>query len=111
MNLDLEPSTVKKLPVTVKSALSKMSTQDQLIFQEEFKKRARSRGVMLFFAIFFPIQHFLLGKPFIGLIFWFTGLGLFLWYITEWFLVPIRVRDYNADIATKIVTDMKIMAQ
>ena len=67
MNLDLEPSTVKKLPVTVKSALSKMSTQDQLIFQEEFKKRARSRGVMLFFAIFFPIQHFLLGKPFASL--------------------------------------------
>ena len=31
------------------------------------------------------------------------------WWIIEWFLTPERVREYNGDVATKIIAEMKIM--
>ncbi len=111
MALDVKPSVAKKLPTTVKAALSKMSTEDQIAFQEEFQKKSKSTGLMVFLAIFFPIQLFILGKTGLGIIFFLTGGGAGLWYFIEWFLTPKRVREINDDIATKTLTDMKIMAQ
>ena len=111
MALEIKPSIAKKLPSTVKSALSKMPTEDQVIFQEEFQKKSKSTGLMIFLAIFFPIQLFILGKTGLGIVFFLTGGGCGFWYFIEWFLTPNRVRETNDDIATKILTDMKIMAQ
>lgn len=107
--LQIQPSVAIKLPATVKAALSKMSLEDQMIFQDEFRKKSKSMGLMVFLAIFFPVQLFVLGKMGLGLIFLFTGGGFGAWYFIEWFLTPKRVRDFNDDLATKTLTDMKIM--
>jgi hypothetical protein len=111
MSIEVKPSVLKKLPTTVKTALAKMSTEDQVMFQEEFQKRAKSTGLMVFLAIFFPIQLFVMGKMGLGFIFLFTGGGFGIWYLIEWFLTPKRVREINEDVATKTLTDMKIMSQ
>lgn len=111
MALEIKNSMAKKLPATVKAALAKMSTEDQKTFQNEFHKKAKSTGWMVFLAIFFPIQLFVLGKTGLGIAFFLTGGGAGFWYFIEWFLTPKRVRDINDDLATKILIDMKIMAQ
>ena len=41
MALELNSSIAEMLPVTVKSALAKMSAQDQSMFQEEFEKKRK----------------------------------------------------------------------
>ena len=64
---------------------------------------------MVFPAIFFPIQLFLLGKTGLGIAYLITAGGLSVWWIIEWFITPKRVREYNGDIATKIITEMKMM--
>jgi len=109
LSLDINPSIVDKLPITVKSALSKMSTEEQMMFQEQYQKKSKSVGLMVFLAIVFPIQMFLLGKTGLGVVFILSLGGLYIWWIIEWFVTPKRVREYNGDVATKIVTEMKIM--
>ena len=103
-------------------------TIDQRIeFVKEYNRMARSPGIMQLFAIVFPIQHFLLGRWGMGIVFMFTmpfaviaglaagaaeedsGTGGYLgallmlagivWYIVEWFLTQRRVRDYNQALA------------
>lgn len=111
MALEIIPSIAEMLPVTVKSALAKMSAQDQSMFQEEFEKKRKSSGLMLVLAIFFPIQLFLLGKTGLGIAYWVTGGGMGIWWVVELFLTGKRVREYNEDVATKILTDIKIMNQ
>lgn len=86
-----------------------MSTEEQMMFQEQYEKKSRSTGLMIFLAIIFPIQLFLLEKIGLGIAFLFTGGGLWIWWIIEWFLTPKRVREYNGDVATKILTDMKLI--
>ena len=109
MAVEITPSVAKNLPMMVKSALSKMPPEAQVMFEQEYQKKAKSSGLMVFLAIVFPIQLFLLGKTGLGIAFWLTmGLGG-IWYIIEWFLTPKRVREYNEDMATKILTEMKIM--
>ena len=109
MALEITPSIAKKLPIIVKSALNNMSVEEQMMFQEEYEKKSKSTGLMVFLAIFFPIQLFILGKTGLGIAYLITVGGLWVWWIIEWFITPKRVREYNGDIATKIITEMKIM--
>lgn len=109
MALELKPSVMAALPITVKTALAKMSLEEQLMFQEMFEKKSKSLAPMLLLAVLFPIQHFLLGKTGLGIVFFLTGGGLWIWWIIEWFLTPRRVREYNEDVATKLLMDIKIM--
>lgn len=111
MALELNPSIAGMLPTTVKAALSKMSTEDQAMYQEQFSKKCKGSGLMLVLAIFFPIQLFLLGKTGLGIAYWLTGGGMGIWWIIEIFITGKRVREYNEDVATKTLTDMKIMNQ
>ena len=107
--LEITPSIAEKLPTIVKSALNNMSAEEQMMFQEEYEKKSKSTGLMVFLAIFFPIQLFLLGKTGLGIAYLITAGGLSVWWIIEWFITPKRVREYNGDIATKIITEMKMM--
>ena len=109
--LEIKSSVQKQLPTTVKMALSKMSVEEQVMFQEEFDKRSKSLGLLIVLAIFFPIQLFLLGKAGLGVLFWLTSGGFGVWWLIELFLTPKRVRNYNEDVATKVMTDLKIMTR
>ncbi len=109
MALELKPSVVAALPIMVKSALAKMPVEEQVMFQEMFEKKSKGLAVMLLLAVIFPIQHFLLGKTGLGIVFFLTGGGMGVWWVIEWFLTARRVREYNEDVAIKLLTDMKIM--
>ena len=110
MPLVIEESIVKNLPVLLKEPLSKMPEEKQSIFVEEFKKRSKNSGIMITLAILFPIQLFLLGKIGLGILYYLTFGGLGVWWILEIFLTPKRVREFNADVGTQILRDMKLMS-
>jgi hypothetical protein len=110
MGLELSSYVTDSLPSTVKSALSKMSAEQQSLFYDEYKRKSKNLGLLMVLAIVFPIQLFLLGKTGLGLAFLFTMCGGGIWWVIEIFMTPKRVKEYNADVATTIVRDMKIMS-
>ena len=69
MPLEIAESIAKHLPATVRNAVGKMDAEQQSVFEETYKRRARSAVLLLILAIIFPIQHFLEGKVATGLIF------------------------------------------
>lgn len=110
MPLQIEPSIAKYLPMMIKEPLSKMPTEKQALFVEEYKKQCKSNGLMIALAILFPIQLFLLGKSGLGIAYWFTFGGMGVWWVVEIFLTPKRVSDFNGDVGMQIMRDMKLMA-
>ncbi len=108
---DIENSILMQLPLTVKHGLSEVSGEKRIVFVEEFLRKKRALGCMLALAILFPIQHFLLGRGILGIIFWISGFGIFIWWIVEIFLTPSRVRTYNEELASQILRDIVIMSK
>lgn len=102
-------STMSKFTPVVQSALSKMTEEEKLTFTSEFNRRKKSKGLLIFLSLFFPVQLLVLGKVGLGILFWFTAGGFGLWYVIEWFLTPGRVDAYNNEIATEVARDVKIM--
>lgn len=101
---------MESYPPVVVAALRSMDETQKLAFETEYRRRARSKWAMRAFAVLFPIQLFLLGKPGLGFLYWITLGGLGVWTIVEWFLTDKRVRIYNGELATDIARDLKIMA-
>ena len=96
-------------PPVVVAALRSMDETQKLAFETEYKRRMRSKWAMLALAILFPIQLFLLGKTLLGILFLATAGGMGFWMLFEIIVTPRRVREYNAELATGIARDLKIM--
>ena len=109
MSLHIDSKLANQIPSSVKQGLAKLPPELQSTFEEEFQRECKSGALMLMLAIFFPIQHFFLGRTGLGIVFTFTGGGLFVWWIIEWFLAIPRTRAYNQDVARRILRDIKIM--
>jgi hypothetical protein len=110
MPLEIETSIADQLPMMVKEALSKLPTEKQGMFVDEFKRKAKSPGVMLALAIFFPIQLVLRKKTGLFIAYWLTLGGLGFWWIAEIFMAMSRTRAYNEDLSKEIIRDIKIMS-
>lgn len=109
MRASLDPEFVAELPSMVAAALEKMPLEQAEMFAEEYLRRRRRLLGMELLAIFFPIQLFFLGRVGLGIAFLLTGGGLYVWWLIEIFLTPRRVRDYNLELATEIMRDIKIL--
>lgn len=109
MALSIKPSIASVLSPSIKQALASMSDEAQSSFEDEYSRKSKSATLMVILAIFFPIQLFLLGKTGLGVAFLLTAGGVWVWWIVEIFLASGRTREYNQDIASQIVRDMKIM--
>lgn len=103
-----EASTVDIAPSIVKLSLSKMSEEKQSMFVEEFKRKKKSLGLAYFFLIIcLGMPYGYLGKWGLQIVYWLTGMGGFLWFFYLLFALPGLVRDYNQDVASQIVRDLK----
>lgn len=110
MALEIETSIADALPSMVKESLSRLPPEKQGMFVEEYKRKAKSPGLMLALAILFPIQLLLLGKTGLFVAFFLTAGGLWVWWFIEIFLAMKRTREFNEDIAKTITRDLKIMS-
>lgn len=109
MSLEISSGVSKALPSSVKNALGQMSREDQSVFEEEFKKKMKNPVLMLVLAIFFPIHYFMLGKIGLGIAFWISWGGFFIWYLIDIFRIWGMTQNYNEDLAKAQLRDMKIM--
>ncbi|GEN28401.1 hypothetical protein HVA01_20470 [Halovibrio variabilis] len=109
MSLEVSSKAADSLPSSVKNALSKLPPSEQSVFEEEFLRKKRNPILMLLLAIFFPIQHFIEGRVGLGLIFWLTFGGFFVWYFIDIIIIWGRTKGYNEDLAKRSLRDMKII--
>ena len=116
MTLLIEPNIAQNLSIMAKSALMKMSEEQQMMFSEDFKRKRKSLTSAYLLLLLSPIATFIyFGKTGLLLIFLLVtlvtvGVGGVIWYIVEVFLLPKRVRHYNEELAIRVLRDQKLLA-
>jgi len=104
-------SIADNLPSMVKNELAKMSAQKQEEFVEEFKRNVKSIGIAYLFLMFVPTMHYgYFRKWALQIVFWLTGGGFLIWWFIDLFRIPKLVKNYNKDIATDTMRNLKIMS-
>lgn len=108
--LFIEASIADILPSMVKVSLAKMPEEKQAMFVEEYKRKKKSVGLAYFFLLIcLGMPYGYLGKWGLQIVYWLTGAGAILWFLYLLFALPGLVRDYNQDVASQVVRDLKIM--
>ncbi|WP_345880459.1 hypothetical protein [Shewanella algae] len=110
MALLVSAETRKHLSPMVVSSLTKLNDEQQGFFEAAFNQKKRSYVVHQLLAIFFPIQFFIRGDVLLGILFWVTGGGLWVWWIWEIFTQRSKVRDYNDKVATEVLRDLRVLS-
>jgi hypothetical protein len=106
--LYISSSIADNLPSMVRNELAKMSAQKQEEFVEEYKRKSKSLGFAYLFLVFvFSIHYGYLGKWGLQIVFWLTGGGFLVWWFIDLFRLPGLVKDYNKDIATDVMRNLK----
>ncbi len=95
----------------VKNELAKLPAQKQEEFVEEYKRKAKSVGIAYLFLIVILAMHYgYLGKWGLQVVFWLTCGGFFIWWLIDLFRLPGLVKNYNKDIATDTMRNLKAMS-
>ncbi len=94
--------------VLVHKALSNLSQDDRLIFEQSFQRKAKSTGVTYLLWFFFGLHYAYLGQWGMQFIYWFTAGGLFLWALIDLFRIPSLVDGSNRDLAVQTLHDLRL---
>lgn len=109
--LYLPNSVAKNLPMMVKNELMKMSPNKQEEFLDEYMRKTKSVGLAyLFLLVVFSAHYGYLNKWGLQAVFWITGGGLLIWWIIDIFRLSGLVGEYNREVATNIMRDLKVMS-
>jgi len=104
-------SIADTLPAMVKNELAKMPAQKQEEFLEEYKRKSKSVTIAYLFLLLILGMHYgYLKKWGLQFAFWLTGGGLFIWAFADLFRIPGLVKNYNKDIATETMRNLKTMS-
>lgn len=95
--------------VLIQKALSSLSQDDRLIFEQSFQRKAKSTGVSYFVVVFFGLHYAYLGQWGMQFIYWITLGGLFVWALIDLFRILGLVESVNRDIAIQTTHDLKIL--
>lgn len=88
-----------------------MSAQKQEEFVEEFDRKTKSTLVAYLMMIFIIGTHYAYLKKWgLQLAFWFSAYGLGIWWIIDLFRVPGLIKDYNKDVASDIMRNLKAIS-
>ena len=98
------------LPAMVRNELANLSAQKQEEFVEEFRRKSKKPGVCYIVWFLLGWHYIYLGKWGIQFLYWLTGAGLFIWAIVDLFRIPGMVRNYNKDVATDILRNLKAIS-
>ena len=101
-------SIADSLPSVVRSELVNYSPQEQEMFVEEFRRKAKSKGVG-FLLWLFGLHYAYVAKWGLLIAFLFTMGGFFIWWIVDLFRVPGIIRDYNKDVAMDVLRNIKLL--
>lgn len=109
--LYISSSITDNLPSMVKNELAKLSPQKQEEFLEEYKRKAKSVGIAyLFLLVIFSMHYGYLKNWGLQVVFWLTFGGGTIWWIIDVFRLARLVKDYNKNIATDTMRNLKAMS-
>lgn len=109
--LYISASVSDSLPSMVRNELSKMPAQKQEEFVEEYKRKSKSIGTAYLFLVIILAMHYgYMGKWGLQVVFWLTGGGFLIWWIVDLIRLPGMIKDYNKDIATDTMRNLKAMS-
>lgn len=94
--------------VLVQKALSNLSQDDRLIFEQSFQRKAKSTGVSYLLWFFFGLHYAYLGHWGIQFICWLTLGGFLIWALIDLFRIPGLVDGVKRDIAVQTLHDLKV---
>ncbi|WP_420446253.1 hypothetical protein [Candidatus Poriferisodalis sp.] len=97
----------KQLPATLRTAWVNLGQHQRDVFVEDYARRRRSTVAMVVLAVLFPIQFFFLRKAGLGIAYLLTGGFFVIGWIVFWFVTPSMVHEYNREIASQIVRDIR----
>lgn len=104
-------SVADNLPAMVRNELAKMNVQRQEEFVEEYQRKTKSLPLAYLFLLLILALHYgYLGKWGLQIVFWITGGGLLIWWFIDIFRLPGLVKNYNKDIATDVMRNLKAIA-
>jgi hypothetical protein len=104
-------SIADDLPAMVRNELARMNAQRQEEFVEEYKRKNKSLGfAYLFLLIVFSLHYGYLRKWGLQIVFWITGGGFLIWWFIDIFRLPGLVKNYNKDIATDVMRNLKVIS-
>lgn len=98
------------LPAMVRNELGKMSAQKQEEFIEEYKRKTKSIGFAYALWLFLGWHYAYTNKWGLQVLFWLTFGGFFLWWIIDLFRIARIVKNYNKDIATDVMRNLKAIS-
>lgn len=102
-------SIIDNLPAMVRNEVVKLSAQKQEEFVEEYKRKAKSRGIA--YILWLIGFHYLYVRKWgTQILFWITAGGLLIWWFIDLFRTGGIVRDYNKDVATDILRNLKAIS-
>ena len=102
-------SILNKLPTMVRVEVSKMSSEKQELFIEEYRRKVKSVGVAYVLWFVIGLHYIYLGKLGWQFFYWVTGYGFIIWAIIDLFRIPSLVRDYNQDAAIDVLRNLKLI--
>lgn len=103
----LPTDVASNLPAMVRNELSHMSATNQDAFLEEYQRQAKGTGMAYLFLLLFGLHYGYLGRWGKQVLFWCTFAGLGIWWFIDVFRLPGIVRDYNKDVATNVMRNLK----
>lgn len=106
----IPPSISDVLPSMVRNELIKLTAQKQEEFVEEFNRKSRSVGMAFVWWLVFGSYYGYLRKWGLQVVFWLTAGGFGIWAIIDLFRIQGMVRDYNKDVATDILRNLKAIS-
>jgi len=99
--------TIKLHPKTLYE-LGKICPENQFQFQELYLKKVKSTNVAYICLFFFPTTHYcFLGKWQMQFLFWLTLGGGFIWWLLDFYRLPILIKQINFEIEQKILREIK----
>jgi hypothetical protein len=107
----LPSSVASNLPAMVRNELSQMSAVNQEAFLEDYKRKQKSTAVayiLFFFFVGIGSWHYgYLGRWGKQFLYWFTAGGFGIWALIDLFKMSGLVDNYNKDVATDVMRNLK----
>lgn len=100
---------IKNLPLMVVQQLENLPEHQQQAFFEEYKRKEKSL-VVAYLLWLISCHYIYVGKIGTFFIYLITFAGFLIWGFIDLFRMPGIVRDYNKDVATEILKNLKLVS-
>lgn len=96
-------------PLLVTTKLNSMNNLQKEMFFDEYNRRKKSLFLAYILLLFFGWHYAYLKKWGSQILSIITLWGLLIWWIIDWFRLPIIVKNYNNNIAVEIIKDFALI--